>query len=471
MQTELQFNEFQRRLLTLPETADVFCGGGRGGGKSYGLALLALRHVEQYGARARILYIRRTYKGLADFELVTRDLFGTVYGTAARFNAAEHVWRFPNGAYLEMGQLESAGDYAKYQGRSFTLLLIDEAGQFPTPDMLDMLRSNLRGGKDIPIRVVIAANPGGPGHHWLARRYVFKAGPWKPFHEERSKRTWIYAPSTFDGNQFLDRDQYRDQLEASCPSDPELLRAWLTGDWAVNRGAYFASVLDEDRNAVDPWTSIPETYDDSRVQGADGWQRRGWKKWEHWLAHDFGSTAPSVTYLMVKSPGGEHQGVYYPRDSIILVDELAAVRKDNLNIGLGWTAAITGEAIVGFCKQWDVRPVGVADDAAFSRTGHSATIADEFRRVGVHFYPAKKSERVPGWQRMSRMLADAGKPDVPGLYISRACEYFWATVPYLARDEKRLEDVCSSGPDHAADACRYGILRQSREVVVMPFPW
>src|SRR5690606_6151589 len=143
MQTELQFNEFQRRLLTLPETADVFCGGGRGGGKSYGLALLALRHVEQYGARARILYIRRTYKGLADFELVTRDLFGTVYGTAARFNAAEHVWRFPNGAYLEMGQLESAGDYAKYQGRSFTLLLIDEAGQFPTPDMLDMLRSNL----------------------------------------------------------------------------------------------------------------------------------------------------------------------------------------------------------------------------------------------------------------------------------------------------------------------------------------
>jgi hypothetical protein len=32
---------------------------------------------------------------------------------------------------------------------------------------------------------------------------------------------------------------------------------------------------------------------------------------------------------------------------------------------------------------------------------------------------------------MKRMLADAGKLDVPGLFISRSCEYFWATVPYL----------------------------------------
>jgi hypothetical protein len=53
---------------------------------------------------------------------------------------------------------------------------------------------------------------------------------------------------------------------------------------------------------------------------------------------------------------------------------------------------------------------------------------------------------------MNHMLADAGKPDVPGLYISFACEYFWATVPYLARDQKRIEDLDSSGPDHRAEA-------------------
>ncbi|HZX70975.1 MAG TPA: hypothetical protein VFE77_09160 [Rhodanobacter sp.] len=84
--TQIEFNEFQQQTLSVPEELDMFLGGGRGGGKSYALALLALRHAEQYGVKARILYIRRTYKGLADFELLLRDLFGTVYGTAARFN-------------------------------------------------------------------------------------------------------------------------------------------------------------------------------------------------------------------------------------------------------------------------------------------------------------------------------------------------------------------------------------------------
>ncbi|MDB5851082.1 MAG: hypothetical protein JWP29_4834 [Rhodoferax sp.] len=448
---QLQLNEFQTNLLALPEELDVFAGGGRGGGKSYGLALLALRHCEQYGQRARVLYLRKTYAGLRDFELVTRELFGMVYGTDARYNGSEHIWRMPGGGYVELGQLESHGDYAKYQGRSFTLLLVDEAGQYSDPSLLDIMRSNLRGAKDIPIRVVIAANPGGPGHHWIAKRYVFRAGPWKAFHEERSKRTWVYAPSTYDGNQFIDRDQYRDQLESACPTDPELLRAWLTGDWAVNRGAYFAAVLDESRNAVDPWAAV-----------ATGWTT--------WIAHDFGSAAPSVTYLMAQSPGETHEGVFYPRDSIVLVDELAAVRPDNLNMGLQWTASTTAEAIVEFLKPWKVKARGVADDACFADTGHgSGSIAQEFSRKGVYFLPAKKADRITGWTLMRRMLADAGKPDVPGLYVSRRCAYFWDTVPNLARDMKRIEDVDSSGPDHGADACRYGILRRNHQATVSSF--
>ena len=64
--------------MLLPEEVDVFLGGGRGGGKSYALALLALRYVEQYGAAARILYLRKSYRGLADWELMCRELFGAV---------------------------------------------------------------------------------------------------------------------------------------------------------------------------------------------------------------------------------------------------------------------------------------------------------------------------------------------------------------------------------------------------------
>ncbi len=451
MPQTIETNEFQRKALLLPEEVDAFLGGGRGGGKSYALALLALRHIEQYGERARILYIRRTYKGLSDFELLTRELFGMVYGTAARYNGAEHVWRFPNNGYLELGQLESHGDYAKYQGRSFTLLMADEIGQFPTPDLLDLLRSNLRGPRDMPIRVVLAANPGGPGHHWIAKRYVFTGAPWRPFLEPKSKRQWAYAPSTFAGNQFIDIEQYREQLESSCPHDPELLRAWVEGDWTVSRGAYFASVLDEGRNAVDPWEKIPAYR---------------WGTWQTYFAHDFGSSAPSVTYIVAKSPGGEGpDGKYYARDSLILVDELATAKRDQPNEGLGWTVPILAEEIITMCKRWKVRPEGVADDACFAKTGHGAgSIADEFMRAGVRFSPAKKADRLTGWAIMRRLLADAGKPDVPGLYIARTCSYFWETVPYLGRDQKRVEDVDSSGPDHAADCVRYACLKQRSEM-------
>ena len=61
---------------------------------------------------------------------------------------------------------------------------------------------------------------------------------------------------------------------------------------------------------------------------------------------------------------------------------------------------------------------------------------------------------------MRRLLSHAGKPDRPGLYIARRCRYFWDTVPMLARDAKRVEDVDTTGPDHGADAICYGCLRQ-----------
>src|SRR5438046_404625 len=144
MKQQIKLSPFQERVLLVPEEFDLFLGGGRGGAKSYTLALLALRHVEQYGVKARVLYLRSSHKGCADFISLCFDLFGPIYGTALRFNGQEGLFRFPNGGTLEINQLESASDYQKYQGRSFTLLFIDEAGQFPTPDLTDKLRSNLR---------------------------------------------------------------------------------------------------------------------------------------------------------------------------------------------------------------------------------------------------------------------------------------------------------------------------------------
>jgi hypothetical protein len=114
-----------------------------------------------------------------------------------------------------------------------------------------------------------------------------------------------------------------------------------------------------------------------------------------------------------------------------------------------------------------MRPYGVADDAIFSHTGSSAgSIADEFRKSGVTFVPARKAGRIGGWNTLRRLMGDAGKPDKPGLYVSRGCEYFWQTVPFLGRDPRRVEDLDSRGPDHAADALRYACLRGMDKLTV-----
>ncbi|KAB2969561.1 MAG: hypothetical protein F9K18_01125 [Thermoanaerobaculia bacterium] len=448
---------FQAQVLATPEDFDLFLGGGRGGAKSWALAWLAMRFAEQYGDRGRSLYLRQTYNGASDFETSTRILFAEVYGDAARYNASSRIWRFPSGGTLEIGQLEDLSDWRKYQGRSFGLILIDEAGQWPTLDVIEgLLRSCLRAPRGVPVRMVLAANPGDSGHAELARRFVLGREPWAPFLDAKSARTWVYCPSTYRDNEHLDGAAYLRQLEAATAADPELRKAWIDGSWAIARGAYFASVLDEHRVAFGPWT--PEEW---VAWHRDSRRVRGGPQAELYLAHDFGSSAPSATYACWRSDGRVGpDGRFYPPGSILLLDELATNEPDSLTRGLGWTVPKLAEAIREFCEPWGCPPRGVADDAIFAKSrGQDAdSISDEFRAAGVSFRPAHKADRRTGWEVMRRLLSDAGKPDVPGLYVSRRCAYWWQTVPALPRDPRKPDDVDSRAADHAADACRYAVV-------------
>src|SRR5436190_23613021 len=104
MAEQIATSLFQRRGLFVPEIYDVFLGGGRAGGKSSAEALFGLRHAEQHRERGRILYIRRSHQGCADFEGICLTLFGSIYGASLRYNAQQSTFRFPNGALLEVNQ-------------------------------------------------------------------------------------------------------------------------------------------------------------------------------------------------------------------------------------------------------------------------------------------------------------------------------------------------------------------------------
>jgi hypothetical protein len=47
----------------------------------------------------------------------------------------------------------------------------------------------------------------------------------------------------------------------------------------------------------------------------------------------------------------------------------------------------------------------------------------------------------------------------PGLYISDACRYFWATAPFIGRSMKNVENSEGGPIDHGADAVRYACIQ------------
>lgn len=456
-----QLSQWQAQAMAVPESFDLFLGGGRGGGKSHLLAAIFLRHCEQHGEQARCLVVRKSFPGLQDLEAEFRSFFTGVYGDALRVDAQKHRFKLPNGASIQLDQMEREADFQKYQGKSFSHIAVDEAGQYASPILVDRLRSSLRAPAGVPVRFILLANPGGAGHSWLVRRHALK-NPWTPYTDEATGFDYVTIASTYRDNEFIDRDKYAKNLMASCATDPELGKAWLDGDWSILRGAYFSNVIDQQRNMVEPWAYIPgkeRSEIPSNTPGYRGTAGEIRDRWSLFLSHDFGVAAPSVTYLCAKSPGAEGpDGYFYPRGSIILVDEETTTHPDDLNAGLGLTVPDQADRIKAMCYRWNVHPAGFADDAIFNRTGsQEGSIADEFRRAGVHFSKARKGSRLAGWQKMRRLLADAGQPDVPGLYVSRNCSIWWQTVPCLPRDPRNPEDVDSTAADHAADACRYAL--------------
>ena len=73
---------------------------------------------------------------------------------------------------------------------------------------------------------------------------------------------------------------------------------------------------------------------------------RGSPCWDLYLAHGFGVSRPSVTYVVAESPGTiGPDGRYFPKGSIVLLDELATCEPGSLERGMGYTVPILAERI------------------------------------------------------------------------------------------------------------------------------
>jgi hypothetical protein len=436
---EIRPTPYQAQVLSIPEDHFIFLGGGRGGGKSMALQFLILRHCQQYGHIAKVLVTRRRLKSLIQFAEELRFLLRGVYGREVSFNQNDAVFRLPNGATIQLTHVESSSALSDVaQGMSFTLIAVDEAGEGPTMEVIDQLGLALR-AKGVPLRMVLAGNPGGTNHSALAERYVTERAPWLPF--EFAGNTWVYAPSTVDDNPHLPL-AYRRNFEVLRHTDPAIYRAMRLGDWSALVGDYFQGIWDADRMVIDHHDVPPDCFSTLK------------------LSIDWGSSAPCAVVLAgqlamdVRLPDDR----VLPKGAWVVYDEHAEVDPRNIARGTGRTPGQIAPSLHKLCARSRIRARGVIDSAAEARTAGraEASIADLFREAGVRVTPAKKGARVPRFEHLKQLMVNGE------FYVTSRCRYWLATVPGLPRDPRVPEDVDTKANDHFLDATSYAIAGESQ---------
>jgi Phage terminase large subunit len=423
---------FQSKVLHVPEDHWLLLAGGRGGGKTHAILFLILRHCQQYGARARVLATRRRLKSLMQFSEELRGLLRGAYGSTVAYNLNDNVFRLPNGATITLTHCESASALQDtVQGMTFSLIVVDEAGEGPQLPVIDSLALTLR-AKGVPLRLVLAGNPGGTNHSAIAERYVTGRTPWAPF--EFAEQKWVYAPSTVDDNEHLP-DAYKRNFEVLKTTDPALYKAHRYGDWSAIVGDYFGGVWRPERAVFDHHDVPPEMFASLK------------------LSIDWGSAAPCATVL-----GGQLAfDVRLPDDRVIprhawaIFDEHLEHDPLNLSRGTGRTPGQIAPTLHALCARSGVRARGVIDSAAEARTAgrQEASISDLWRAAGVRVAPAKKGLRVPRMERLKELMAGGD------FWVAARCRFWLATVPPLPRDPRNPEDVDSGANDHMLDATSY----------------
>jgi hypothetical protein len=225
------------------------------------------------------------------------------------------------------------------------------------------------------------------------------------------------------------------RLKAS--GSPELVRAWLLGDFSVVSGAFFPE-FSLDRHVIAPRT-LPQ-------------------HWARFRSFDWGSARPFACLWWAVSDGSMHD---IARGALVNYREWYGMRPGEPNVGL----KLTAEAVAHGIRERetdDPQPMnGVADPAMFAEDG-GPSIAQRMHQAGVHFRPAD-NKRVPqrgamgGWDQVrSRLVGDADER--PMLLLFSTSRDLIRTLPALQHDDARPEDVDTDMEDHAPDSLRYACL-------------
>jgi hypothetical protein len=346
--------------------------------------------------------------------------------------------RFCGDALVADLTVEDANHYISECGliNKNTRVYVEEIGTFPSPAPIMKLMATLRSGAGVPCGFRATGNPGGPGQHWVKARYIDHApkGMTVTKHEFRSPfdgkvitRDRVYIPSRVTDNKFLGAE-YVANLQMS--GSPELVRAWLEGDWNVIAGAFF------------PEFSMARHVCAPRELPAH---------WARFVAADWGSAKPfSVGWYAVSD--GELSDI--PRGCLVKYREWYGMAGEP-DVGIKLHAEEWGAGIKA--RTQEKIAYYVVDPAAMHQNG-GPSIAE---RTGIDWFAADNKRvgtvgAMGGWDQLRARLKGDGEH--PGILFFSTCVHTIRTIPALQHDENRPEDVDTEAEDHAGDETRYACM-------------
>jgi hypothetical protein len=426
--------------ITSPADITVF-GGARGGGKTFASLGDWWLHAEAYGPHARGLMLRKARADLKDTIAIASDL----YGNAARWISQDACFQFRSGAKFYMAYLENEKDAQGYQGWSLTRCYLEEITQFLSLQPMFRLLATLRSPHGIKCQMKCTCNPGGPSHFAVKSAFIDN-GENVIVRDPETHLTKVFIPSKVSDNPaLLENDPgYINRLKSV--GSPQLVKAWLDGDWDIVEGAFFPEFARE-RHVIPPFP-VPNT-------------------WVKFRSMDWGSARPfSVGWWAVCQDTFEHEGHIIPRGALIRYREWYGAKPGFANEGLKMPAEQVGIGIVDretdpTTQKREYVAYGVLDPAAFNVVS-GPSIGETLMRNGANFRRAdnirvSRDRRMGGWDQLRQRLRGDADGN-PMIFFFSHCRDIIRTLPMMVHDSSNPEDLDTDLEDHAVDEVRYACM-------------
>ena len=285
----------QTQLLETQADIAIY-GGAAGGGKTFGLLLDAVRHIEN--SKAGAVFFRRTSKQITNEGALwdeTEKIFPLLN---AEPKTSTLKWVFPSGYKISFKHLEHEKNVEDWQGSQIAVIYFDELTHF-TEKQFWYMNSRNRTDSNIKPYIRASTNPkknswvrelidwwiGKDGYpikeragvlRWYLRidgrlEWADKKEDLLKLHPGKNPRSLTFIPSKLDDNKILmaTNPEYKEILQSLPAKDQEEL---LYGNWNVEikSGDYFKKHYFEEVDAHPPLVKITRAWDRAATEHRPG---------------------------------------------------------------------------------------------------------------------------------------------------------------------------------------------------------